>query len=114
MKEPDYDVLIVGSGASGGMAAYTLAKKGVKCLLLEAGPAVDFNRQRTLKPVYELPYRGLGKPGKLPNVYQATEFNAHQWVDMEQVPYTYDPKEPYAWARVRMIGGKSLFWARMA
>ena len=114
MAEKEYDVLIVGSGASGGMAAYTLTQKGLKCLLLEAGAAVDFNRQRGLKPVYELPYRGFGKPGKLSHVVQANEFNANQWVDEQQVPYTHDPKSPYNWVRVRMVGGKSLFWARMS
>src|SRR5882724_8643755 len=114
MAEKDFDVLIVGSGASGGMAAYTLAQKGVKCLMLDAGPPVDYQRHRTLKPVYELPYRGLGKPGRLPHVYQANEFNANTWVDEERVPYTHDPKDPYNWVRVRLIGGKSLFWARMS
>lgn len=114
MTKENYDVLIIGSGASGGMAAYTLTQKGIKCLMLEAGPLVDFNRQRTLKPVYELPYRGMGKPGKLPRVFQANEFNASQWVDETDVPYTHDPKEPYNWVRIRMLGGKSLFWARMS
>jgi len=113
-SEKEYDVLIVGSGASGGMAAYILTQKGAKCLLLDAGPHVDFNRQRTLKPVYELPYRGFGKPGKLPHVYQATEFNANQWVDFDQVPYTFSTKIPYSWARIRMIGGKVNFWGRMS
>ncbi len=114
MAQSEFDVLIIGSGASGGMAAYILAQKGAKCLLLEAGPLVDFQRQRGLKAVYELPYRGFGKPGRLSHVFQANEFNANQWVDEEQVPYTHNPKEPYNWVRVRMIGGKSLFWARMS
>ncbi|QQS46377.1 MAG: GMC family oxidoreductase [Acidobacteriota bacterium] len=114
MTTTDYDVLIIGSGASGGMAAYTLTRKGIKCLLLEAGPLVDFQRQRGFKSVYELPYRGFGRPGRLSHVFQANEFNANQWVDEQQVPYTHDPKEPYNWVRVRMIGGKSLFWARMS
>ena len=114
METTEYDVLIVGSGASGGMAAYTLTKRGLKCLLLDAGPSVDFAKTRVLKPVYELPYRGFGKPGRLPHVLQANEFNANQWVDETQVPYTHDPKTPYNWVRVRMIGGKSLFWARMS
>src|SRR5262245_1181196 len=114
MAAKEYDVLIIGSGASGGMTAYTLAKQGVKCLLLDAGPLVDFTRQRGLKPVYELPYRGFGKPGRLPHVFQANEFNANQWADETQNPYTHDPKEPYNWVRVRLVGGKSMFWARMS
>jgi choline dehydrogenase-like flavoprotein len=114
MAGKEYDVLIIGSGASGGMAAYTLAQMGVKCLLLDAGPQVDFQRNRGMKAVYELPYRGFGKPGRLPHLFQANEFNANQWVDETQVPYTHDPKQPYNWVRVRMLGGKSNFWARMS
>jgi choline dehydrogenase-like flavoprotein len=110
----DYDVLIIGSGASGGMAAHTLTKKGASCLMLDAGPLVDFARSRGPKAVYDLPYRGFGKPGVLPHVFQANEFNANQWVDETQVPYTHDPGSPFNWVRVRMIGGKSLFWARMS
>jgi choline dehydrogenase-like flavoprotein len=114
MATTNYDVLIIGSGASGGMAANTLTRSGVKCLMLDAGPLVDFNRQRQQKQAYELPYHGFGEPGKLPHVVQANEFNAHQWVDEKEVPYTHDPSTPYNWVRVRMIGGKSLFWARMS
>src|SRR5882762_10352732 len=114
MAAKEYDVLIIGSGASGGMAAYNLTKKGIKCLLLDAGPLVDFDKNRTIKPVYELPYRGFGQPGRLPHLFQANEFNANQWVDEKEVPYTHDPKQPFNWVRVRMIGGKSLFWARMS
>ena len=110
----DYDVLIIGSGASGGMAAHTLTKKGVSCLMLDAGPLVDFNRIREPKAVSDLPYRGFGKPGRLPHVMQANEFNANQWADETLNPYTYDPATPFNWVRVRMIGGKSLFWARMS
>ncbi len=36
-----YDAVIVGSGAGGGMAAYTLAKAGLKVCLIEAGPMYD-------------------------------------------------------------------------
>src|SRR5947208_16620936 len=114
MPAKEYDVLIIGSGASGGMAAHTLTQKGISCLMLDAGPLVDFNRARGPKPVYELPYRGFGKPGRLPHVFQANEFNANQWVDETQVPYTHDPANPYNWVRVRLVGGRSLFWARQS
>ncbi|HTV56767.1 MAG TPA: FAD-binding protein, partial [Terriglobia bacterium] len=32
-----YDVILVGSGAAGGIAAYTLATKGISVICLEAG-----------------------------------------------------------------------------
>ena len=108
----DYDVLIIGSGASGGMAANVLTKLGVRCLMLDAGPPLDFERQRTLKAVYDLPYRGFGKPGRFPHVTQASEFDANIWADEKQNPYTYDPKDPYYWVRIRLIGGKTLRWGR--
>lgn len=114
MAADNYDVLIIGSGASGGMAAYTLTRLGVKCLMLEAGPATDYLNARETRAAYELPYRGLGQPGRLPHVFQANEFNANQWVDEKEVPYTHDPSEPYNWVRVRWVGGKTLFWARMS
>lgn len=108
----DTDVLIIGSGASGGMAAHTLTKMGVKCLMLDAGPLVDPEKQRVLRPVSDLPYRGFGKPGRFPHVIQANEFTANMWADEQQNPYTYDPGNPYYWVRIRMVGGKTLAWGR--
>ena len=32
-----HDVIVIGSGASGGMAAYNLTQRGVKVLMLDAG-----------------------------------------------------------------------------
>ena len=110
--KPEHDVLIIGSGAAGGMAAWILAQKGVKCLMLDAGPMIDYERQRVLKAVHDLPYRGFGKPGRFPHVTQASEFDANLWADEKQNPYTYDPGNPYYWVRIRAIGGKTLRWGR--
>ena len=114
MPKKEYDVLIVGSGHSGGMAANILTKKGISCLMLNAGPEADYQRDRTTKAAHELPYRGFNKPGRLQHVYQSNEFNANQWVDEKENPYTHDPAKPYNWVRVRLLGGRSLFWARQS
>jgi choline dehydrogenase-like flavoprotein len=75
---------------------------------------VNFEKDRELRPAYELPFRGLNKPGRLEHIFQANEFNANTWVDEKEVPYTFDPQHPYNWVRVRLFGGRSLFWARQS
>ncbi len=111
-KKNDHDVVIIGSGAGGGMAAHTLTRLGVKCLMLEAGPMVDWERDRSLVNVHDLPYRGFGKPGRFPHVTQASEFDANLWADEKQNPYTYAENEPFYWVRIRALGGKMLRWGR--
>ena len=39
--EPVYDVVIIGSGAAGGMAAWNLTRQGVNVLVLDAGERFD-------------------------------------------------------------------------
>jgi len=114
MAEEIVDVLIVGSGHSGGMAAKILTEKGISCLMLNAGPIADARKDTEMKPAYALPYRGFKQPGKVPHVLQANEYNANTWVDEKEVPYTYDPQHPYNWVRVRLFGGRSLFWSRQS
>jgi choline dehydrogenase-like flavoprotein len=114
MAEEKVDVLIIGSGHSGGMAAKILTEKGISCLMLNAGPIADVHKDTEVKPAYTLPFRGFKQPGQLSHVYQSNEFNANTWVDEQEVPYTYDPQNPYNWVRVRLFGGRSLFWSRQS
>ena len=114
MSDEIFDVLIIGSGHSGGMAAKVLTEKGINCLMLNAGPVADVARDAQRKPAYELPYRGFKPPGRLEHVFQASEFNANVWVDEQEVPYTFDAANPYNWVRVRLFGGRSLFWSRQS
>jgi choline dehydrogenase-like flavoprotein len=108
------DVLIIGSGHAGGMAAKILTENGIPCLMLNAGPVVDVTREAQRKSPFELPFRGFKPPGKLEHVFQANEFNTNVWVDETEVPYTFNPANPYNWVRVRLFGGRSLFWSRQS
>lgn len=108
------EVLIIGSGHAGGMAAKILTEKGISCLMLNAGPVVDVTREATKKLPDELPFRGFKPPGKLEHIFQANEFNTNVWVDETEVPYTFNPEHPYNWVRVRLFGGRSLFWSRQS
>jgi choline dehydrogenase-like flavoprotein len=114
MINETFEVLIIGSGHAGGMAAKVLTERGINCLVLNAGPVADVSRNAEHKLAYELPYRGFKPPGRLEHVFQANEFNANVWVDEQEVPYTFDPANPYNWVRVRLFGGRSLFWSRQS
>ena len=82
--------------------------------MLNAGPVADVAKDAERKSAYELPYRGFKPPGRLEHVFQASEFNANVWVSEQEVPYTFDPANPYNWVRVRLFGGRSLFWSRQS
>src|ERR1700761_4501498 len=82
--------------------------------MLNAGPVADVSHDAERKPAFELPYRGFRPPGRLEHVFQSNEFNANVWVDEQEVPYTVQADQPYNWVRVRLFGGRSLFWSRQS
>ena len=90
MLNETYDVLIIGSGHAGGMAAKILTEYGIRCLMLNAGPVADVSHDAEKKPAFELPFRGFRPPGRLEHVFQSNEFNANVWVDEQEVPYTFE------------------------
>ena len=114
MADKKVDVLIIGSGHTGGMAAKILTEKGISCTMLDAGPMLNFERDRTLKPASQLPFRGLDAPGRHPHVFQSSEFSANQWVDEKVIPYNYPTGQQYNWVRIRSVGGRSPFWGRQS
>lgn len=116
--EPVYDVIVVGSGAAGGIAAYVLASGGLNVLCLEAGrmidPAKDFY---THKFPYEWPYRGDGKPGEYGKLPQGMEWKIKEWTDHlytipEEDPYALAPGAKFTWTRLRAVGGRTNLWGR--
>jgi len=135
-KQP-YDAIIVGSGAAGGMAGFQLAMAGLKVLVLEAGGEADTRTAfKTMEWPYEAQRRGRLEPGQ--HAISAAEYNlvdrpygtAQQFQKYDKVlsyagnrytnyavvnerehPFT---GTPYAWVRARVLGGKTMFWGRVA
>lgn len=106
-----YDVIIVGSGAGGGMAAYMLSKAGVKVALLEAGPAYDPAKNVTqLKWPYESPRRGASTKFRNFGDFDA----AYGGWELDGEPYTHVGDTEFDWFRSRMVGGRTNHWGRIS
>ncbi len=80
--------------------------------MLDAGPAGRFRSRPHHQDVYDLPYRGFGKPGRFPHVTQANEFNGNLWADEKQNPYTYDPDESLLLGPRTHDRRQDAFWGR--
>jgi choline dehydrogenase-like flavoprotein len=110
-----YDVIVVGSGAAGGQAAYTLTMDGARVLMIEAGRKYD---PQTETPMFQTPdqapLRGAGTPDKQIGFYDATIDGGF---NVPGEPYTNKSTEAgrqFRWWRARMLGGRTNHWARHA
>lgn len=119
-KRNVYDVLIVGSGASGGWVAKEVAERGLSVLMLEAGPPRVPTRDFTehVWP-YQLKFRGFGDQQRLLQnqpvqrlCYACDEYSHQFFVNDHENPYTFPADKPFMWIRGRQVGGKTFCWAR--
>ncbi|WP_166333616.1 GMC oxidoreductase [Sphingobacterium chungjuense] len=117
-KERTFDVIVIGSGASGGWAAKEFTEKGLKTLVLERGRDVVHVKDyptTNLYP-YELEHKGeITYADKQENpvanrCYAYKEDTKHFFASDAAHPYIQDKE--FDWIRGYQVGGKSLLWAR--
>lgn len=117
-KANTYDVIIIGSGISGGWAAKEFTEKGLKTLVLERGRDVQHIKDypTTNKYPYEFEHRGeltvaIKKENPIVSrCYAFREDAMHFMVKDNEHPYVQE--KPFDWIRGYQVGGKSLLWAR--
>ena len=108
-----YDVVIVGSGAGGGMATKILSEAGFDVAVVEAGPFFDpaLDEDRTqLRWPWESPRRGASSDRRSFGDFDA----AYGGWNLEGEPYTKAPGTSFSWFRSRMLGGRTNHWGRIS
>ncbi len=102
-SEQTYDVVIIGSGASGGMAAWNLTRQGVNVLLLDAGE--KFNRAKFWSHV---------KPWQMTDRLDHGQHPPEFFLSTKEQPFETLPDQPFHLYRVWGRGGKTNVWGRVA
>jgi choline dehydrogenase-like flavoprotein len=118
VKENTFDVIVIGSGISGGWAAKEFTEKGLKTLVLERGRDVQHLKDypTTNKMPWEFEHRGaltrelIEENPSVSRCYAFREDALHFFVKDKEHPYVQD--KPFDWIRGYQVGGKSLLWAR--
>jgi len=101
--EAIHDVVIIGSGAAGGMAAWNLTRKGVNVLMLDAGE--KFSRAKFWTHVKPWEWRDRVARGQRPPQF---------YLDTKEQPYTTPKEQPFELIRVWGRGGKTNVWGRVS
>ena len=111
MANQIYDVIVIGTGAGGGMAIHALCQAGAKVCALNGSrrldPSKDFRNHR--KP-YDMPFRGFGEPEKRRHWigYMDNEYTEGIWE--HEIVFTKAPGTEWTWRRCFAVGGKTNFW----
>ena len=115
-----FDVVVVGSGASGGWACKRLAEAGLKVALVDAGRTHTDKDYREHIPPFALKYRHrapevIRKTRPIQVLSGCNEYN-YDWFcnDLEE-PYTTPKDKPFSWVgRLRLTGGRTNVWGRVS
>jgi len=108
----EYDAIVVGSGAGGGMSAFVMANQGMKIAVLEAGPFFDPKDKDTMTQMkwpWESPRRGASTK----RAFGDFDMSWGDW-EVEGEPYTKEPGTEFMWWRSRMLGGRTNHWGRIS
>lgn len=117
----DFDIVIVGSGISGGWVAKELSERGFKVAVIERGrdidPSVDYTDfvdpwdkenfgEKTSQDLEDFPIQS--------EVYAFEPTTRQYWVKDAEHPYETPEGMDFKWRRGHHKGGRSIMWGRQS
>lgn len=117
-----YDVIVVGSGITGGWAAKEFCEKGYNTLVIERGRHVEHGGEEytDMQAPWEIENRNkvpeiFDEQGRYQTINDKGYFkNATKqfFADDKEHPISYPDDKPVRWVRSYQLGGRSVTWGR--
>jgi choline dehydrogenase-like flavoprotein len=63
---------------------------------------------------YEMPFRGLGRPGQYDGLWKVGAYTEHLYVHPRIDRYATAPGTDFHWTRIHAVGGRTNTWARVS
>ncbi|MFN3211908.1 MAG: GMC family oxidoreductase [Henriciella sp.] len=115
----DFDVIVVGSGMSGGWVAKEMSEQGFKVAVIERGRKITADKDYSdfIDP-WDVEHLNRDSQEVLEDypiqstVYAFQSFTKQFWVKDKEHPYETADGTDFTWLRGYHEGGKSIMWAR--
>lgn len=114
LKKPQpWDVIVIGSGGTGGWAAHLLARQGLSVLILEAGgdgpdlPAAGKPLELRARRAFDMFAQRRMVQKSCPAYW---ELHPELFVLDTEHPYDVADEKPFHWIRTRALNGRMLTW----
>ena len=115
----DFDVIVIGSGMSGGWVAKEMCERGFKVCVIERGREIVPGRDYTdFMDPWELQYLDRKTQDDKreraiqSEVYAFNDATREYWVKDTEHPYEVPEGQRYRWRRGHHTGGRSIMWGR--
>lgn len=119
-----YDVIVVGSGITGGWAAKEFCEKGFKTLVIERGRHVEHRgpEYTDMQAPWDIQNRNMlpesfAELGRYKNIQGKGFFKGATqqfFADDQEHPISFPEDRPFKWVRSYQLGGRSLTWGRQS